>query len=182
MAIGAAAIFLSSLRALSMIRKAGPSVGGVSGTVKVVGVEKLRRKFTHVARELVGTEVLNELGNYLTASIEMRTLAGKEIEGEAFVPYTARYRLFRQRTGHPTTPDLHYSGAMLNALTYNVQGSKEQVKVFFMEGKTSSDDIGAPAKAFYLQDKRPFFGASLADIEKLNEIYQDYVRGLLRGR
>jgi hypothetical protein len=176
-----ARILLSSLRILAKQKLAGTASGGAKASVKVIGVEKLRRKFAHISRDLVSTEVLHELGNYLTTSIEMRTLAGKEIEGDPFEPYSPRYRLFRQRTGHPTTPNLKYTGGMLNALTYDVQAQKEQVKVFFMEGGTPGTDVSHAAKAFYLQDKRPFFGASLYDIEKLNEIYQDHVRGLLHG-
>jgi hypothetical protein len=182
MAIGVAAkVFLASFRVLKMAHGARAAYGGLRGSVKVLGVGKLRRKFAHVSRELVGVEILNELGNYMTASIEMRTLAGREIEGDPFAPYTAKYRLFRQRTGHPTTPNLKYTGGMLTALTYDVEHTKEQVKVFFMEGSSQGSDVSHPAKAFYLQDKRPFFGASVEDIDKLNEIYQDYVRGLLRG-
>ena len=148
--------------------------------VTVIGVEKLRKKLGVIGKGLVNYGVLDKLGNYLTTAIKYRTLAGKEISGKPFKPYSDKYRLFRQMTGHPTTPNLFFTGSMLNSLTYVPEVSKEQVKVFFIEG-TDRSGMSNPAKAFYLQDDRPFFGASSEDINKLLQIYEEYVEGLLRG-
>ena len=148
--------------------------------ITIIGVEKLRKRFQILGRGIVDPVVLDRMGNYLTVAIQYRTLAGKDIEGNPFAPYTARYRMFRKKTGRPTKPNLKYHGSMLNALTYKTDVDREEVKVFFMEGEDRSG-VSNPAKAFYLQDKRPFFGASVEDIERINEIYRMHVRGLLRG-
>lgn len=148
-------------------------------SITVIGIEKLRRKFTKVGKGLVDYEVLNQLGNYLATAIKYRTLAGKEISGRPFLPYTEKYRLFRIRSGRSGTPNLEFTGSMLGSLTYVPSVSREEVKVFFMEG--GRQGVSNPAKAFYLQKKRPFFGASSEDIDELLEIYKDYVKGLLSG-
>lgn len=150
-------------------------------SVTIIGVEKLRKRFQILSKYLVSHEILDEIGDYLSFAIETRTLSGQEIEGQPFQPYTEKYRMFRESKGLSGTPDLFFTGSMLNSLTYRPEVAKEQVRVFFMEG-TDRSGMSNPAKAFYLQDKRPFFGASLENIEKISEIYQDYVEGLLRGR
>lgn len=151
-------------------------------SVTIIGVAKLRRLFRILARDIVSDQVLDDIGHYLTFSIETRTLSGREIEGQPFKPYSPAYAAFREREGlQSDTPDLSFTGSMLNALTYRVESAREQVRVFFMEG-TDKTGMSNPAKAFYLQDERPFFGASLEDIEKINAIYQDHVEELLRGR
>jgi len=150
-------------------------------SVTIIGLKKLRKTFEVLSRDIVGYDILDEIGDYLSWSIEVRTLSGQEIEGQPFKPYTDSYRMFRESVGLSGTPDLFFTGSMLNSLTYMPEVSKEQVRVFFMEG-TDKFGMSNPAKAFYLQDKRPFFGASLENIEKISEMYQDYVERLLRGR
>jgi len=150
-------------------------------SVQIVGIDRLIRRFGRAGRLLISYEVLNEMGEYLTTAIRYRTLAGKEIGGQPFAPYTERYRKFRLASGRSGTPNLFFTGSMLNSMTYVSSLARDEVKVFFMEG-TDRSGMSNPAKAFYLQNKRPFFGASAEDISKINEIYREHVRELIGGR
>ena len=57
---------------------------------------------------------------------------------------------------------------MFNSLTH--QAFSDQVKVFFMSG-TDKHGVSNPAKAFYLQDKRKFFGYTNDDVTAIMNLY-----------
>ncbi len=143
--------------------------------VQILGLDALRRRIRLIGEAIVDDEVLHKLGQYQTFAIKERTLTGKDIHGVVFEPYSQEYAFFRQSRGLPADHvDLFFTGSMLNSLTHEVLSGDNAVKVFFQPGR-DPQGVSNPAKAFYLQEDREFFGFSAEDEDKLFKIYNDWV-------
>lgn len=92
-----------------------------------------------------------------------RTRSGKDINGQAFAPYTKAYAKTREKKGRKTSPvDLTFSGKMLSAVTTKTErtGDKTSVSVFFNSVKEALKARGNQAKRF-------FFGFSEEQKERI---------------
>ncbi len=150
-------------------------------SVRVRGRERISRRISRLLRGIQGREVLGEIGTYLQTSIKQRTQnENEDIFGRKFKAYAPGYRMFRQREGYPTEPDLTLTGGMFAALTHEVEG--DRVRVFFGPGSSRGTEVQHPAKAFYLQEDRKFFGISDQDVDAIMRLYRINIGGALRGR
>jgi hypothetical protein len=150
------------------------------GRIELKGAEKLLSVLNRIRVGIEDDSVLREIGEYLVFSIKNRTEEGKDINQKRFTPYSPAYRFFRSKKGLPTNiVDLTLTGSMLNSLTYDV--GHDKVKVFFMPG-TDKSGASNPAKAFYLQQDREFFGYTDKDAEKILELYNINIGNAVRGR
>ena len=153
--------------------------------LRIEGLNRLLARFDKVSGGLVDEELMGNIGLYLTHSILDRTGKGEDVEGNPFEPYSPRYKLFREKTGHRTDiVNLYFHGSMLSALTYEAFRSK--VEIFFMNttGKTPSgkqSKVTNPEKAFFLNQKREFFGISEEEEDKIREMVQSHIRKKTAG-
>lgn len=151
----------------------------MANEVVVQGTESLRRSFKRLLRGISAGEVLNDIGLYLTTSIKRRTQEDHlDISGRAFKPYTSKYLLWRVKKGYGTNVDLTLTGSLMNSLTH--EAYSDQVKIFFMPG-TDKSGMSNPAKAFYLQDKRKFFGYTNEDVTRIMNIYEVNIGRAMHG-
>lgn len=149
--------------------------------VRVVGSERLSRRLSRAIKSITNKAVLSEIGTYLSGAIKFRTQdENTDIFGRKFKAYSPGYRMFRQRGGYGTEVDLTLTGGMFAALTY--EATDEYVRVFFGPGSSRGTDTQHPAKAFYLQEDRKFFGISDEDVREILRLYQVNIGGALRGR
>jgi len=149
--------------------------------VVIIGAETLGRRLTRLARGIATSDVLGEIGAYLVASITTRTQHHHEdVDERPFVAYSPKYLFFRQKSGYGTQVDLTLTGGMFAALTHEI--FTDRVKVFFGPGTSRGTDVQHPAKAFYLQEKRKFFGFTDQDVANIMELYSVNIEGELRGR
>lgn len=98
--------------------------------------------------------------------IQARTSKGDGFKGGKFEGYSTKgknggYAGFRERKGRGLTPDLQFTGNMLGSMT--TKASSKQAEIFF-RGATES------GKAAMNDKKRPFFGFSSSEEEKLGKI------------
>lgn len=151
-------------------------------TIQVIGLDGLGRKFKSMADAVTSRSNMEKIGNYFVVKIKQRTSEGVDVDGRAFKPYSQKYSFFRQQRGLPTAKvDLFFTGSMLNSLTYNANISGQEVRIFFAPG-TDRRGQSNPAKAFYLQQKRKFFGISAEDEKAAVEIYKKGITEAIRGR
>ena len=107
-----------------------------------------------------------------------------DVDLQALEPYTPKYALWRTREGYGTAVDLTLTGGMFAALTHQV--SAEQVEIFFAPGSSRSVRGGTskttnPEKAFFLQEKREFFGITIDDVDNIFDLYNIYIGDVLSG-
>ena len=149
--------------------------------VRVTGSEKLSRRISRAIRSIKNKAVLAEIGTYLQGAIKFRTQdEHTDIFGRKFKDYSHGYKMFRQRKGYGTEVDLTLTGGMFAALRYTA--TDDYVRVFFGAGSSRGTDTQHPAKAFYLQEERKFFGISDEDVREILRLYQVNIGGALRGR
>jgi hypothetical protein len=151
-----------------------------------VNVGPIVGALVEVRNGLFDRQVLLQMGMFVRFQIEKRTAAGKGVDGAEFVPYSPQYRLFRERTGHPTTKvNLFYTGSMMSAMTVEAQawvyGKENEVRIYFLN-TTDRKGVPNPAKAFYLDQDRHFFGMSKEDVEGVTRIYESHISRLLGGK
>lgn len=140
-------------------------------------LEKKLRKIGFVLED--GEDAFNEIGLFLTASIEARTMKGKDVDGKAFTPYSPGYAKRRSEAGHPVDKvNLFFSGLMLNALFHDA--GSDRVQVYFLP-TTDKSNVSSPTKAYFLNEDRHFFGISDKERKKMAEIYANYVKEAMSG-
>jgi len=143
--------------------------------VEIRGVESLRRVLKRTADGIVTSDVLGKIGTYLTFSIKQRVQEGsKDVFGRPLDPYVPAYKLWRVENKYGAGVDLTLTGSMFAALTHTT--TPDKVTIFFMPGEGRTVRPGAkkvqnPAKAFYLQEKRKFFGYTEEDVIKIMHLY-----------
>lgn len=143
--------------------------------VQILGLDRLRRRINLIREAIVDDKVLHKMGQYQSLAIKTRTLSGEDIHGQVFEPYSDQYAFFREQQGLPTElVDLFFTGSMLNSLTHEVLSGENAVKIFFQPG-VDPQGVSNPAKAFYLQEDREFFGFANEDEDKLFKIYNKWV-------
>jgi len=160
---------------------------------QLIGAQRVKARLEFAAKGMrAAPKLFGQVGAFMEQAIKVRVGEGKEVDGKRFDPYTPAYKAYRQEHGRPTGfVDLFFTGGMMNALTYTATG--QQVRVFFMptasnplprkkkvgEGGGSTANVTNAEKAYYLNEKRPFFGFSDDDVNAIRGIAEDYIQQLL---
>lgn len=152
--------------------------------VEIYGVEKLRHILSRTSKGISTRQVLGKIGTYLTFSIKRRVQDDNEdVFGKPLVPYVPAYKLWRQEHKYGTDVDLTLTGSMFASLTHKTTTNK--VVIFFApgEGRTvgGGKRVQNPAKAFYLQEKRKFFGYTDEDVTNIMRLYRVNLGEALSG-
>ena len=145
--------------------------------IEVRGIEDLISRLEHAGQNVFNRQLMGEIGEYIIFKIQERTAKGRDADGRKFAPYTPRYRLFRQREGHPVDKvNLFYSGSMMSSMTRTQ--THNEAKVFFMP---STDRSGAsnPLKAYALNKKRRFFAVGPTEQNKIIDMVREHAERLL---
>lgn len=149
--------------------------------IGINGIEATNERFQQILASM-GEKLMGEIGEFLKLRIKERTAAGKDVNGSAFAPYSAKYAFFRQKWGRPTNKvDLNFFGGMMGAMTQEV--TADQVRVFFMPTVTGSvvkSNTTNAAKAYYLQQKREFFSMSPEDQKEIGTLVLDSLSEAMR--
>lgn len=154
--------------------------------VEIEGLQELLDRFSDFEHSgILKKSFFAEIGEYVVTAIKQRTAQGIDADGAPFKPYSPKYRLFREETGHQGSPvNLLYSGGMLGAMTY--KASENDATIFFMNTTTKAPKgkkatATNPEKAFYNQKSRNFFAISSQERERILEIAQDFIHRRLAG-
>ena len=111
--------------------------------------------------------VSRAIGEKTVAVVRARTLAGTDMDGHRFAPYSDSHAKRRRAKGLPTTPNLSLSGKLLRALRWERNGSLTRIYVTTSRrGRISNYDLarihhfGARAGRRHnaVITARPFFG------------------------
>jgi len=138
--------------------------------MKITGLERtiadLNKSITFQSKSL-----FEEIGEYIKTQIKLRTSDGVDYEGNAFEPYSLKYKLFRKKKEYPVNKvDLFYSGSMMGSMTYTA--TPDSVRVFFAPGTDEDEDkVQNASKAFWLNENREFFMYSQKDLDKVIDMY-----------
>jgi phage gpG-like protein len=152
----------------------------VAAAIQIIGLEKLTIKLARMGKDIGSVRLMGQVGALVNLRIKMRTARGIDVKGRPFKSYTPEYRKRRSKEGHPVNnPNLFFTGSMFSALTYDAE--KYQVTSYFMN---TVDKFGGrnPAKAFFNDEIRPFFGLSEIDISEVEALVQDHLKQLLRKK
>ena len=146
--------------------------------VEVRGLNRLVNRFRRLEGGILSEQIMGEIATYVITMILQRTAIGVDAGGQNFKPYSPKYRLFREETGHQGTPvNLFYTGSMLSAMTYKT--AKNYAEIFFMD---TEDKYGGnnPQKAYYNQQNRNFFSVSVNEQEQIRNMVRDFIHNMLR--
>ena len=122
--------------------------------------------------------VSRAIGEKTVAVVRARTLAGTDMDGHRFTPYSSAYARRRRAAGLSATPDLSVTGKLLRSVRWQRAGSLTRVYVATSRrGKISNYDLarihhfGARAGRRHnaVIPARPFFGLTPADWETVRE-------------
>jgi hypothetical protein len=137
--------------------------------IKVSGRVNIRGAFNEVLKK-IERAMIPALDNEI-AVIKARTLAGNDVNGGSFRPYSEDYREFKGKATNTPNPTVNLSGVpgasapqfkMLQSIfsSVEVQGSK-------VIGTISFNNAAAAIKAAANQKTRRFFGLSKAQRDRL---------------
>lgn len=144
------------------------------------GWNELEEKIKYIRKRLKGKKLLNEIGMFVLTTVKRRTLAGEDVSGNAFAPYSNGYALFRKKAGYQIDDvDLTLTGTMLSAMTYET--TDDEVRAFFLPTKDSTGTSN-PEKAFSLNQDREFFALSTSDVNNIMDLVDDYYEKLVNGK
>jgi len=147
--------------------------------IEIRGLNDLIARLDDVSQNVFERQLMAEIGEYIIFRIEKHTAQGKDVEGRDFDPYTPRYRLFRQKTGHPVDKvNLFYSGSMMSSMTRTE--TADESRVFFMP-TVDRKGVSNPLKAYALNKKRRFFAVGVAEQRKIIDMVREHAEQLLLG-
>jgi hypothetical protein len=123
-----------------------------------------RRKFEALSRRFAKNQKKAMLATVLQAEtiIKQRTAQGKDVNGNPFKRYSDSYSSFRAKAGRSRTPNLMFSGRMLNSM--KVKASKTTGVLFFSRAEESR-------KAAFNNRTRRFFDLSKKELSRLHKVY-----------
>jgi hypothetical protein len=140
---------------------------------------KMRRLQAGVPTGIFSKMLMTEIGLYIMTRIKVRTAKGVDAKGKPFKPYSAGYKLFREKHQHPSNiVNLTFTGSMLNSMTFDADNMK--VDVFFQNTQSAPGAARDSEKAFYLQKDRRFFALSVEDTKQIESIIRKEIRRILR--
>lgn len=112
--------------------------------------------------------LLEKIGSTVVAFIRTRTLRGVDAKGKTFKRYNPDYARQRRRKGRTTTPNLSFTGRMLNALISKITG-KNKVRIQFSRSEEGE-------KAFYQEQKgREIMGLTNEEENKITKVVQSWL-------
>jgi len=128
----------------------------------------LKSTLQKLSGNLIPDQVRHDIGTLAVAKIKLRTARGVDFMGNAFKPYGAKYAEKRKKKGLPTGKvDLNWTGNMMGALTYNLEGP-DTVLIHFsdmMQAKKAHGHNFRPD----LKNRR-FMGLNNGDVGQINKI------------
>lgn len=122
----------------------------------------IQQKLAKMERELPQAidRALLQTATYGVGIIKKRTNAGRGIE-RLFKRYTPKYAAFRQKKGRQVSPvNLQFTGRMLGAM--QAFGHRGYAEISFTRAEEAK-------KAYFNNQKRPFFGFNRNEKRKLLE-------------
>ena len=156
-----------------------------TSSLRIEGLNRILANLEATAGNIVNEELMDEIGFFLSQAILDRNIKGVDIEGLPFEPYSPKYTLFRIEHGREVNiVNLFFHGSMASSLTHTA--FRDKVEVFFMNtfGKTpsgKSSTVSNSQKAFFLNEKREFFGISSEEEGTIWEMIQNHLRNILAG-
>ena len=132
--------------------------------IKVVNLEFLERRVGKIPDSVFSQRNLTEIGLFFTFKIKQRTAQGKDVHGNMFKPYGAKYAVLREKAGFSSSPvDLFRSGSMMAALQSEPLVSEKAVRLYFLD-TVDKEGVRNPVKAAGLNKDRRFFDLSQDEI------------------
>jgi hypothetical protein len=145
--------------------------------ISIEGLPGVKKKIAKIQSSPNSMSLMSEIGLFILTRIKVRTSQGVDYEGKVFRPYSPGYKLFRQKTGHPTSKvNLTYTGSMLSSMSYDP--AIKAVKVYFLNTNDRSGTSN-PLKAYFLNQDRKFFALSRGDVVEIVRLINEYYRRLL---
>ena len=154
------------------------------------GSQALQRRLAalrQIATE--GHEAISEaIGGKTIATIRARTLAGTDMDGHRFTPYSAAYARRRRATGLSGTPDLAVTGKLLRSVRWQRAGALTRIYVgTSRRGRISNYDLarihhfGALAGRRHnaVIPSRPFFGLTATEWAAVRDVAAQAIRRVL---
>lgn len=152
------------------------------------------RSFDLNRLELLTESDMRDVGDFHVRRMRTRTESGVDVDGAAFVPYSASYAIQKRKAlGHGLV-DLTVSGRMLNDMQVTSVESTDTSRTVVigfisrgggMSGGTfiqRSRSLGAADKAIYNNPRREFFGASKADEDAIGSALERVIAERLRSQ
>lgn len=149
-------------------------------SLDVIGLDGLISRFGHMQENLFSKNLMTEIGLKVIFFIQKRTSSGVDVDGSRFEPYSPKYKLFRQKAGHSGDKvNLFFTGSMLASMTHTA--TETTARIFF---QNTTDVSGGrnPLKAFVLNESRNFFALSANEQQDIEDLVNDHIRDLVRGR
>jgi len=138
--------------------------------VAIQGLDKLQGKLRRLTRSVEQTRSEDRaIAFRVIDAINQRTLAGRDVNGNRFKPYSLQYSKYKRNRGGGWLSD---TGKMLSSMTHKLIGSGK-VMIFF---RKRSENL----KALGNQQIRPFFGLNDSDISKIVTRVRNRVRKALK--
>lgn len=145
--------------------------------IRLLG-DSVFNRLESLGRSIFSSDLMERIGFFISFKIKERTAEGVDVNGTPFKPYSEKYKMFREKTGHPTNiVNLFYTGSMLGSMTPEV--TEDSVRVYFLN-TSDSRNVKNPMKALWLNESRNFFALSQEDIQDILGIIRDYYRELIR--
>ena len=146
--------------------------------ITLTGLTGVIGKAKALENPIFAKPMMGDIGMFAMGKIKKRTIAGEDVNGLNSKPYNPMYAKERQKSGYKKTPvDLTRTGFMLSSMTYSE--SRSAVNIFFMN-TSDENNVRNPAKAFWNNEDREFFGLSTSDIKGIMSIVHSYYNKLIR--
>ena len=162
-------------------------------TCSAQGSQALQRRLA--ALRQIATEgheaISSAIGEKTIATIRARTLAGTDMDGHRFAPYSAAYARRRRAAGLSGTPNLSVSGGLLRAMRWQRAGALTRIYVATSRrGRISDYDLarihhyGARAGRRHNVEipSRPFFGLTSAEWATVRDVAAQAIRRVLAAK
>lgn len=148
--------------------------GGKQEAYYFEGLEEAIKAIEEVADNAKPDGIEEEVAEKIRKRIYDRTLAGRDVEGKAFAPYSAAYRNWLAATGAGSTGkvDLYFTGGMLESMS--ARGEKDKGVVYFASSR------GEELMLYHMRGEgglpqRQFFAVSDEDVEELMKKMEDHL-------
>lgn len=131
--------------------------------IQIARMPDIRRMSQRALARL--NEGLNQAALKAVELIKVRTAAGVGVDG-AFVAYSESYEKHRLERGFSATPNLFYSGKMLNAM--QIKQGEGYAEIYF-SGKQENK------KAAFNNELRPFFDLNKDERKQVTSVLRRYI-------
>jgi phage gpG-like protein len=147
--------------------------------IDINGIQTIKVLLDRLSGGIGSRRLMSEIATFLITSIKLRTAGGKDVNENAFDPYSKGYAMFRAKEGYPINKvDLFFSGSMMASMDY--KATSDTATLFFNESEDKSGTSN-PNKAFWLNKKREFFALSENDQREVENMVDDSIDEILRS-